>query len=289
MGLTHIRTPKNFDLDERIERYADAIERDAPAYAGRWAEACWPLDGAGDGFRRVHLDLGCGKGSFIARCAQRDPDTLFIGMDVEPICVAYAAQRIIGEGLRNAVVVPLGARALPRIFGAGELTGITLNFPTPHPKRHHAAKRLVNVDHLLLYRPLLAPGGTVTLRTDSLPLWEYAKGQFDAAGYEAQWVSADVRREHPEFPETEYEQRLTGRGAAVYGICAAPGQQPDEARIEAGRSAEQSLMRYLPDDLSALGYVPLGMEAAVENFRNRERKGKMRIPGSHGRDAGARQ
>ena len=27
MGLTHIRTPKNFDLDERIERYADAIER----------------------------------------------------------------------------------------------------------------------------------------------------------------------------------------------------------------------------------------------------------------------
>lgn len=284
MGLTHIRTPKNFDLDERIERYADAIERHAPAYAGHWAEACWPLTASSArsaGFARVHLDLGCGKGTFIAQCARRDPDTLFIGMDVEPICIAYAAQRIVEEGLRNAVVVPLGAQALPRIFGTGELAAITLNFPTPHPKRHHAAKRLVNVDHLLLYRPLLAASGTVTLRTDSLPLWEYAKGQFDAAGYDAQWVSADVRHEHPGFPETEYEQRLTERGAAVYGICATPGQEPDEARIEAGRAAEQSLMCYLPDDLSSLDYVPLGMEAAVENFRNRERKGKTRIPGSH--------
>ena len=43
MGITHIRLPKNFDLDERLERYADAIERDAGAYKGRWAEACCPL------------------------------------------------------------------------------------------------------------------------------------------------------------------------------------------------------------------------------------------------------
>ena len=37
-------------------------------------------------------------------------------------------------------------------------------------------------------------------------------------------------------------------------------------------------MAYLPDDLFSLDYVPLGMGAAVENFKNRERKGKSRIP-----------
>ena len=278
MGLTHIRLPKNFDLDERIERFADAIEQDAPAYAGRWAHACWPLDADRGCFSSVHLDLGCGKGAFIAQRAQREPDTLFIGMDAEPVCIAYAAQRAVEERLRNVVIVPRGADALADIFATGELDAITLNFPTPHPKRHHAAKRLVNVDHLLAYRPLLATNGTVTLRTDSFPLWEYAKLQFDAAGYDVRWISADTRAEHPEFPETEYEQRLTERGAAVYGICATPGPKPDPARIQTGRDAEQSLMLYLPDDLFALDYVPLGMEAAVENFKNRQLKGKSRIP-----------
>ena len=160
MGLTHIRLPKNFNLDERLERYADAIETHAPALAGRWAQDCWPLgvcraDG-GAAYSAVHLDLGCGKGSFIAQCAAKQPDVLYIGMDVEPICIAYAAQRAIEDGLRNMVLVPRGADALPQLFAAGELAGITLNFPTPYPKRHHARRRLVNVDHLLGFRQLLA-------------------------------------------------------------------------------------------------------------------------------------
>lgn len=189
MGITHIRLPKNFDLDERLERYAGAIERDAGVYKGRWAEACCPLAVDGGGALRrygsVHLDLGCGKGAFVVACAERDPEGLYIGMDAEPVCIAYAAQAVAERDLPNAVIVPLGADALARVFAEGELAGITLNFPTPHPKRHHARKRLVHVDRLLAYRPLLAPGATVTLRTDSQPLWEYAKGQFDAAGYRA--------------------------------------------------------------------------------------------------------
>lgn len=283
MGLTHIRLPRNFDLDERLERYGDAIEQQAPHWAGRWAEACWPLDAGGTRtrFERVHLDLGCGKGSFIAQCAQEHLDTLFIGMDSEPVCIAYAAQRICEEGLKNAIIVPRDASALPSIFAAGELDRITLNFPTPHPKRHHASKRLVAVDWLMSYRSLLAPGSTVTLRTDSQPLWEYSKLQFKAAGYRIIWISEDVRTEHPEYPVTEYEQRLSERGATVWGICATPGEEPSAEQVQAGRDAEQSLMLYLPEDLSSLSYVPLGMEAAVENFRNRQRKGKPAIPGQN--------
>ena len=55
----------------------------------------------------------------------------------------------------------------------------------------------------MLYRPLFSAGATVTLRTDSKPLRDYALGQFAAAGYDTLWVSDDVRRDHPEHPETE--------------------------------------------------------------------------------------
>lgn len=286
MGLTHMRKPKNFVLEERLERYAAAIEQRPEALAGRWAEACFPGIGAPaqaaaeppslPRFERVHLDLGCGKGTFLVESARRNPETLYLGMDFEPVCIAYAAQRIIEEGLANALVIPRGAGALPRLFGAGELAEITLNFPTPYPKRRYADRRLTSVDHLLGYRRLFAPEGRVVLRTDSQPLRDFSLGQFEAAGYRLSWVSDDVRAEHPGFPATEYEQRLADRGARVYGICATPGEAPSDEQIARGRAVEQSLMAYLPDDLESLAYVPLGMEAAVTNLINRRRHEALR-------------
>ena len=107
----HARMPKNFVLDQRIERAADAIETSAQAYRGRWAEACFPLiPGGRERFEHVHLDLGCGKGAYIAAMAERHPDTLFIGMDSEPVCVVHAAQLVLDRGLKNALVIPGHAR-----------------------------------------------------------------------------------------------------------------------------------------------------------------------------------
>ena len=71
---------------------------------------------------------------------------------------------------------PRGAASLPQLFAAGELDAITINYPTPQPKAKYAKKRLVHVDHLMIYRPLFAAGATVTLRTDSKPLRDYAWG-----------------------------------------------------------------------------------------------------------------
>ena len=289
MGLTHIRTPKNFVLEERLERYADAIETHPDTYRGRWAEACWPLhtaraDGTGR-FAAVKLDLGCGKGAFLAESARRVPEELFIGMDIEPICIAYAAQRIVEEGLGNALVLPRGTGSLERVFAPGELAAIALNFPTPYPKRHFARRRTTTVDNLLVYRELLAPGGTLTLRTDSQPLRDYTLIQLEAAGYRIAWSSNDVRAEHPGFPQTEYEERLAAKGARVFGVQAVPGPRPDAPQIQRGRDAEQSLMAYLPDNLEALNYVPLGMEAAVMNLVNRRRNERERAQRhANGRD-----
>lgn len=274
--MTRIRTPKNFVLEERLERYAAGIEQHPSELAGRWREARAKHDGKP--FARLHLDLGCGKGSYICDRAAREPQTLFVGVDQEPICVAYAAQLIVESQLANVIVVCAGADDLDKMFAPGEVDALTLNFPTPHPKKRHAQERLVHVDRLLAFRPLLATGGTITLRTDSKPLRDFALGQFDAAGYKRLWSSDDVRAEHPEHPETDYELRTRELGASVYGICATPASEPTVEQIERGREQEQSLVCYLPDDLDSITYVPLGMEATVINLKNRARKGKTLLP-----------
>ncbi len=70
MGAVHVRTPKNFVLEERLERYADAIETNPETYAGDWRKACAPV--GSKPFEHLHLDLGCGKGN-VPRRAPHQP------------------------------------------------------------------------------------------------------------------------------------------------------------------------------------------------------------------------
>ena len=129
----HARLPRNFVLEERLERYARAIELAPQDWRGRWAAACAPLDAAP--YREVRLDLGCGKGAFAVESARREPDVLFVAMDSEPICVAYAAQRVCESGLPNVIVVPGTGMRVREFFSPGELSCIYLNFPTPFPRK----------------------------------------------------------------------------------------------------------------------------------------------------------
>ena len=259
----HARLPKNFVLEERLERYADAIELRPTALAGRWAEACAPI--GEPAFREVRLDLGCGKGQFSAESARREPDVLFVGIDGEPICIAYAAQRACEEGLRNMVLVPGRGEHVSQLFGPGELERIHLNFPTPFPRKKDAAGRLVILERLLEYRQMLAEGGEVVLKTDSQPLRDFALTQFELAGYELTWQSDDARGERPDDPGSEYEARLSAQGACVYAVAATPGEDPGQVE----QTAPLSLAEYLPEDLDGLGYVPHGMQGTVTNLRNR--------------------
>lgn len=266
MHALHARLPKNFVLEERLERYGRVIEPAPRLWRGRWAEACAPAGGAP--FREVRLDLGCGKGSFAIESARREPDVLFVAMDAEPVCVAYAAQHVCESGAANVVVVPGDGLRVREFFAPGELSRIHLNFPTPFPRKKDAGRRMARMERLMDFREVLGPNGVVELRTDSQPLFSFMLGQVPMAGYETLWQTEDFRASFPDAPSSEYEERLSAQGAHVLGLACVPGPAPASAPVQ---TAELSLACYLPRDLSAFdGYAPHGMEATVANLRNRE-------------------
>ena len=259
----HARVPKHFVLEERLERYADAIEIAPAALAGRWREACTPLGDAP--FARLVVDLGCGKGPYLVESARREPGALFVGIDGEPVCIAYAAQRVMEAGLRNAVVVPALGGDLVRIFGPGEIDELVINFPTPFPRKKDAHKRLVALERLLEYRTVLTLGGRLVFKTDHEPLFAFAQVQFALAGYEIDYVGDDYRADFPDTPSSEYEERLVAQGAKVHAIIAHAGDLEGVPH----QTASLSLVDYLPENLDGLGYVPYGMRGTVVNLINR--------------------
>jgi tRNA (guanine-N7-)-methyltransferase len=254
-----MRSRKLKAFEKRIDQYSAIIEGDPRSCAGSWASRHLP------GARAVRLDLGCGKGSFTWRSALADPDVLYVGVDREAGCVSLAAKRALDAGARNVVFAVGDADDLAQLFAPGELAGIHVNFCTPFPQAKHAPRRLVHAERLAVYRALLAPGATVRFKTDHVPLFEYARTQFDLAGYLTLWSTTDLAAANPAEVRSDYEELLSAKGAAVHALEARPGPAP--ASLE--QTAPQSLVDYLPDDLQNLTYVPYGMEDTVRNILNR--------------------
>lgn len=271
----HIRLPRHFVLEERLQRYAGAIEPSPHTWRGWWTEAFSPISvDRSIYFEHLCVDLGCGKGAFLVEAARREPHTLFIGIDNEPICIAYAAQAIQEAKIPNAVVVPGSAQHICLYF-KHEINTLYLNFPTPLPKSRDAEHRLTYFNHLLDYYRSLSTDGKIIFKTDSLPLWRWSLDQFHQpeCPFFISWTSQDTRHDYPLDPETGYERKLIAKGASVFSICARPDHNKrydlkpySDPRNES--NCHRGLIKYLPDDLDSMSYVPHGMEATVVNLVN---------------------
>lgn len=279
MRAAHQRLPKNFVLEERLEHYADRIEICPKHYKGLWAQACYPLNAGQDAapqnlraFQEVWLDLGCGRGSFVVEFARNNPQVLVIGIDFDPVSVVYTAQHITEAGLMNALALGASGDKLTQIFGDGELSRIYLNFSTPFPRKKEAYDRLTTPERLKDYAHMLAPGGFIQLRTDSQPFYDWTREMLDAMSYNTLAAVDDCYGDASWGPTTEYAERLRKQGAQVFGIKAAPTEASLEKRADQMPDPRVSLQDYLPDDLSQMSYVPLGMEGTVQNLINQKKK-----------------
>ena len=144
---------------------------------GRWHADFFRND------RPIVLELGCGKGEYTVARAEADPETLFVGIDVDPICVMRSAEAACEAGAGNVVFVHDEDPDVLELFGEGELASILINFPTPFPKKKRAPRRLTYLDRLMKYRLVLEDGGTVRMRTDSTPFRDFSLTQLELAGY----------------------------------------------------------------------------------------------------------
>lgn len=300
MHALHARVGKNFDLAKKIQRNHQVIVEHPESLRGKWASWCAPcaynpttMRYELSSFREVRLDLGCGKGNFTIASAAREPDVLFLGMDAEPLCIAYAAEKAHARGLSNVLFFPGSASHITKYFAHTELARIYINFPTPYPRSKDAAKRLVYLDNLVRYRSIAQDDALIIFKSDSYPLVRFAATQFVRAGYTLLYHTDDMRADihhkkktpaqiDPLYTElsiastaTEYEEKLCARGAHVFLRIYQQGPLPHAS--ERTQVAHVSLQDYLPHDLTRMTYVPSGMEGTVINLLNYSKK----HPGDH--------
>lgn len=176
----------------------------------------------------IELEVGCGKGTFVAEKALRNPDVNFIAMDIKSDMLGVGRRNIVRkfeEAQREVENIALVAHNVDRIFeviGDGDkIDRIYINFCNPWPRGKHNKRRLTHPTKLELYKGFLKEGGEIHFKTDNDELFEDSLEYFKESGYELVKVVRDLHNSDVEGNiVTEHEKMFSDEGILIKYLVA---------------------------------------------------------------------
>ena len=179
-----------------------------------------PNTAIGEGYGKVFLEIGAGKGGFACAMAERHSDTAYYAMERVTDCVVLCAEKAssgeFGE-LNNLRFLIDTADNLMHIFPKGSIDAIYLNFSDPWSKKGYAKRRLTHRRYLSMYMNLLRDGGYIRFKTDNVGLFDFSLEEIGAMGLTPEIVTRDLHAS--EWNEgnvmTEYERNFSEQGMPI--------------------------------------------------------------------------
>lgn len=177
-------------------------------------------------YEKMCLEIGIGKGAYIAECARRHPENLYIGIELNKGVVSLATKKIarfekeVGKKLENLKVLAYNALELNELFDAHTVDRIYLNFSDPWPKKKHEKRRLTSDAFLAVYKNILKNGACIEFKTDNRSLFEYSLKNMNKNKMSFEYLtlnlhddidSSKLDGEEPNIM-TEYEEKFMANG-----------------------------------------------------------------------------
>jgi len=115
----------------------------------------------------LEVEIGSGKGLFMARAAAALPDHNFLGIEISRKYARYSAARLAKRGLENAVMLHGdGLRLMREGLTDASLAAVHVYFPDPWWKARHRKRRVMKPALLHDIERTLAAGGALHFWTD---------------------------------------------------------------------------------------------------------------------------
>lgn len=167
--------------------------------------------------KSFRIEIGCGKGAFIAGIAERNPDVGFIAVEKIGDVMIVAAEKIKKSEMDNVRFLCCDAVHLETIFAPHSFECIYLNFSDPWPKARHAKRRLTYHEMLNRFKNLLSENGKIEFKTDNRDLFDFSLLEFEEAGYILENVSFDLHTSEwaSDNIVTEYEANFSAKGFKI--------------------------------------------------------------------------
>ena len=175
----------------------------------------------------LHIELGCGKGLFIASLASKHKDINYIAVDMIEAMLGLSKRNIEQaynyEYPENLFLIRANVERLTDVFASSDMVKrIYINFCNPWHKKKHNKKRLTHPRQLVQYKEILTDDGEIYFKTDSDELFEASLEYFPESGFEIVTKTFDLHNE-PIFGEnivTEHEKMFSDEGIKIKALIA---------------------------------------------------------------------
>lgn len=177
----------------------------------------------------IHLELGCGKGQFIAQKAIQNPEINYIAIDLVDAMLGLAkrnVEEVFKENKKeidNVILTRFDIERIPLLLGEKDnIKRIYINFCNPWPKGKHRKKRLTHTRQLEKYKTFLAKDGEIYFKTDDDDLFNGSLGYFEESGFTIVKKTYDLHAE-PIWEnniETEHEKMFSKQGIKIKALIA---------------------------------------------------------------------
>ena len=115
---------------------------------------------------RIVLEIGYGGGEHLARQAEENRQTGYIGAEVFANSIGKMLEKIGEDALGNIRLFADDALKLLQVLPDGALDGVYLLYPDPWPKTRHHKRRFVSPTTMAELARTIRPGGLFRFATD---------------------------------------------------------------------------------------------------------------------------
>lgn len=176
----------------------------------------------------VELEVGCGKGTFVAEKALRSPDINFIAMDIKSDMLGVARRNIVkrfeseNREVKNIALVAFNVDLIFKVISEDDkIDRIYINFCNPWPRGKHNKRRLTHPTKLELYKSFLKKGGEIHFKTDNDQLFDDSLEYFKESGFELVRVERDLHSSDVQGNiVTEHEKMFSDEGILIKYLIA---------------------------------------------------------------------
>jgi len=206
-------------------------------YKGKWKSAF-------EKQQPLQLELGCGKGNFIAKLSHQNQNINYIAIDLVDAMLGMAKRTVEAEyGIRtstakeeienevekervvkNLKLVRYDISRIENLFNEEDkIERIYINFCNPWPRGKHHKKRLTHTRQLEQYKKFLQ--GEIFFKTDDDMLFNESLNYFEESGYEIVKKTYDLVNENNFWEDTqnivtEHEEMFSKEGIKIKALIA---------------------------------------------------------------------
>lgn len=177
----------------------------------------------------IHLEIGCGKGSFISKLATAHTDINYIAADMIEAMLGLSKRNIENTyqndklEIDNLWLIRMNAERILDVFSSeDDIERIYINFCNPWPRGKHKKRRLTHTRQLENYKQFLnKQKGEIYFKTDNDELFEESIEYFKESGFSIIKITHDLHNEMIfEDIRTEHEEMFSSQGIKIKALIA---------------------------------------------------------------------